>query len=213
MHDVRRAMVQAVEATIPLFASGALSTRWEEPSVLPHFSVRGLAGHLLRAPTVVEAYLDGPPPPARAPLITAAAYYVDALSDSDIEGDAHTLVRARGEEAAAGGPSVVAGEWEAACERLRSRLATEPPNRRVQVYRNHVLLLDEYLRTRLVELCVHADDLAASLGVAPPALPEAATEVAIATLVEVARQRRGDLAVLRALTRRERDDVEALRVM
>ena len=211
MDDVRRAMAQAVEATIPLFGSPVLSTRWDEPSVLADFSVRGLAGHLLRAATVTEAYLDGPAPPRSAKTVTAAAYYVAALADAD--GAVHSLVRARGEEAAAGGPAVVAAEWEAACERLRTRLATEPPARRVQVYRDQVLLLDEYLKTRLVELCVHADDLAASLDVPPPPLPEAATNCAIATLVEIARLRHGDASVLRALTRRERDDVEALRVM
>jgi hypothetical protein len=74
-------------------------------------------------------------------------------------------------------------------------------------------VLDEYLRTRLVELTVHIDDLALSLDVDPPVVPSAAYEVAIGVLVEVGRRRTSDLAVLRALTRRERDDVDALRVL
>jgi hypothetical protein len=37
-------------------------------------------------------------------------------------------------------------------------------------------------------------------------------EIAFANLVEVARVRHGDLAVLRAFTRRERDSVDALRI-
>jgi hypothetical protein len=75
------------------------------------------------------------------------------------------------------------------------------------------MTLDEYLRTRVVELVVHADDLATSLGVelAPPR--PATCSVAIDVLVGVARIRHGDLAVLRALTRRERDQAQALRVL
>ena len=60
---------------------------------------------------------------------------------------------------------------------------------------------------------VHADDLAVSLEVAPPPLPAAAFGSAITTLIEVARICHGDAAVLRALTRRERDTVAALRVL
>ena len=83
----------------------------------------------------------------------------------------------------------------------------------MQVYGDLVLILDDYLVTRLIELVVHGDDLAASLAVTPPPLNAPATGLVIATLVEVARIRHGDPAVLRALTRRERDVVGALRVI
>jgi hypothetical protein len=92
-------------------------------------------------------------------------------------------------------------------------LEGERPGRLVQVYGGLVLSLDDYLVTRLIELVVHADDLAASLGTAPPALPPAATQLVITTLVEVARIRPGDAATVRALTRRDRDAVDALRVI
>ena len=213
MHDVRRAFAEAVTAATPLLAHRELAVRWDQPSALPHFSVRGLAGHLLRGATSVDAYLDRPRPPAGSAAISAAAYYADALSDPDVTGEVHAAIRARGEEAAAAGPTVVAAEWDAAAERLPSRLAAEPPNRLVRVFRDHVLTLDAYLCTRLVEVCVHVDDLATSLDVAPPVLPEAASGFAVSTLVEVARLRHGDTAVLRALARRERDDIEALRVI
>lgn len=213
MHDVRRAFAEAVTATTPLFAHPELAARWDERSALDHFSVRGLAGHLLRGATSVDAYLDRPRPPAGTATISAATYYTDALADSDLTGDMHVAIRARGEEAAAAGAAVLAAEWDAAAERLPSRLAAEPPDRLVRVFRDHVLTLDAYLCTRLIEICVHVDDLATSLGVAPPPLPEAAGGFAVTTLVEVARLRHGDIAVLRALARRERDGVEALHVI
>jgi hypothetical protein len=117
------------------------------------------------------------------------------------------------EDAAAGGPEALAQEWSEATGRLSARLAAEAPDRRMRVFNNLVIGLDDYLATRLVEICIHTDDLALSLGIAPPALPAAATGVAVATLVELARFRHGDTAVLRALARRERDAAAALRVL
>ena len=74
------------------------------------------------------------------------------------------------------------------------------------------ITLDEYLVTRTVELVTHIDDLAASIDVPTPTLPEAALVTAVDCMVEIARLRHGDLAVVRALARRERDPLAALRV-
>jgi hypothetical protein len=76
------------------------------------------------------------------------------------------------------------------------------------------LLLDEYLRICLVEIAVHTEDLALSAGVGVAVRsPGSAVSVAINLLVVVGRKRHGDEAVLRALARRERDPVQALRVL
>ena len=207
-----RALFLEAAAVDPLLASPALAARWDEPSALRHWSVRGLAGHLLRATGSVEAYLDRPEPPAEA-LISPAAYYSAVVGEPDLDSELHAAIRRRGEEAATGGPGQLAADWRATADRLRDRFETEPPSRRLEVYRGMVLTLDDYLGTRLVELCVHVDDLAVSLGEPAPPLPEAATGLAVRVLVDVARRRHGDGAVLRALTRRERDSVGALRVL
>ena len=49
--------------------------------------------------------------------------------------------------------------------------------------------------------------------VPPLELPAPASDVAIDVLVDVARIRHGRVAIIRGLARRERDDVEALRVL
>jgi hypothetical protein len=59
---------------------------------------------------------------------------------------------------------------------------------------------------------VHTEDLALSVGIEPPPPPDDALDIAIRHLVNVARARHGSVAVLRALTRRERDDVDAMRI-
>jgi uncharacterized protein (TIGR03083 family) len=221
MSDIRRLFCAAADATAPLLllAGRAQAARYDGPSALAEFSVRGLAGHLLRAMTSVEGYLDaaGPPavPGAGVEPVTAAAYYATVLGSgpTDINDDLNRSVRQRGVEAAPGRAAELAAVWAATTDRLRSRLAAEPAGRFVSVYGGIVLTLDDYLLTRLVEVVVHGDDLAGSLGVEPPALDRDATGLVIATLVEVARIRHGDTAVVRALTRRERDTVGALRVL
>jgi hypothetical protein len=222
MSEARAVFLEAVAAAVPLLEAPELSARWEEESALARFSVGGLAGHLLRATTSVEAYLDRPEPGAGEEVLSVPAYYAAAVysdigdapyTGPDLDSDLHTAVRARGEEAAAGGPAALAREWSEALGRLRTRLAVEAPDRRVRVFNQLVIGLDDYLATRLVELCIHADDLAVSLGVDPPPLPAAATGLAVATLVDLARLRHGDAAVLRALARTERDAVAALRVL
>jgi hypothetical protein len=75
------------------------------------------------------------------------------------------------------------------------------------------LLIDEYLKTRIVELTVHIDDLARSIEIPSPGLSPDTATVAIAVLVGAARTRHGDRAIINALARRELDEVEALRVL
>jgi uncharacterized protein (TIGR03083 family) len=212
--EIRTLFCDAVDATTPLVGEAALVERFDGPSALAEFSIRGLAGHLLRAITSAEGYLDAPEPDGGPEPISAAEYYATvAAASTGVDDDFNRAIRKRGLEAAPGRPEELVAAWADAAARIRARLAAEAPERRVRVYGDLVLTLDGYLITRLIELVVHADDLAVSLGVAPPPLPVAATGRVIATLVEVGRRRHGDPAVLRALTRRERDDVAALRVL
>jgi hypothetical protein len=202
-----------------LLQQGArLAERFEGPSALAEFSVRGLAGHLRRAITVVEAYLDQPAPEAgagsEAGPASAAEYFAAVLpADRDLDSEFHRAVRQRGIETAPDRPDDFSLLWAESAGNLITRLEQVPDDRLVSVFGGIVLTLDEYLTTRIVELVVHADDLAVSLDVAPALLSPAATGLVIATLVEVARLRHGDSAVVRALSRRERDTAEALRVL
>jgi uncharacterized protein (TIGR03083 family) len=218
MTDIRALVLETVGATAPLLTEPALAERFDGPSALAEFTVRGLAGHLLRAITSVEGYLDGPEPDTgretATEVISAPAYYASVVAGGiDLDSDLRRAIRQRGVEAGSGSPAELAGRWAEAADRLRARLAAEPAGRLVRVYGDLLLTLDDYLVTRLIELVVHADDLAVSLEVAPPPLPAAAFGSAITTLIEVARICHGDAAVLRALTRRERDTVAALRVL
>lgn len=212
--DIRVVFRDTVDAVRPLLAERALRERWEAPSALDMMSVGALAGHLLRATALVDSYLDRPQPDVGpSSVIRPAQYLVQALTDDDLDSALHQSIRQRGEEMAAGGADAVLERWDATATTLRERLQSEPAERMVTVLDAMVLTLDDYLRTRILELCVHSDDLAVSLDLPTPALPDQAVDVAVEILLEVARIRHGGLAVVRALARRERDDVQALRVL
>lgn len=208
---VQKTFLDTGRVAADLLARPEVEAAWDGPSALRGFTVRGLAGHLLRATGSVAAYLDRPEPDGEP--ISAASYYSIAVDEPDLDSEIHRAIRQRGEEQAAGGYEAVRAEAYEVLDRLAQRLAAEPADRKVRAYKDLVLRIDDYLVTRLIELVVHVDDLAVSAGVPVPKLPPEATGLAIGALVEAARVKHGDLAVLRALARRERDEVQALRVL
>ena len=207
--DVRTAYLEAASVASDVIGRREVGDRWNEPSVLDELAVRGLAGHLARAVLQVEWFLDMPEP--SEPPVTAVQYYAELAGFDDLNSELNVGVRARGEETAAGGWARLYLDTGNVLDRLRSRLPTVPRERKVRAF-GRALEIDEYLKTRLIELVVHIDDLALSIGMQPPPLPDAATTYAIAVLIGVARARSGDLEVLRALTRRERAG-DVLRVL
>jgi Mycothiol maleylpyruvate isomerase N-terminal domain len=212
MDDPRHAFLEAASSAADLLGRSEVAEQWSEPSVLAEFTTAGLAGHLLRCLRTVEVYLEDPEPDGVA---TSAAGYYDSIGiTDDISSPLNRDVRSRGEEEAAMGSDRVADEARAVVERLADRLATEAIGRRLRVRDGLIITLDEYLRTRIVELVVHTEDVALSVNL--PYRIEVAPAVAtivIDTLVDLARLRHGDWAVIRALARRERDVVSALHVL
>lgn len=212
MDHLRDLFLESAMCAASLLGRSEVADRWTEASVLPEFTIFGLAGHLLRGIRTVEKYLDGPDPVGAS--INAAGYFDSIAITSDMSSSLNRDVRLRGEEEAKNGNQAVAIEAYAVTERLGARLATEAVDRRIQVLGGLVISLDEYLRTRLVELVLHTEDLALSVDLPDAAeIAPAAVTVAIDTLVNFACLRHGERAVLRALARRERDTVNALRVL
>ncbi|MGO8687704.1 MAG: maleylpyruvate isomerase N-terminal domain-containing protein [Candidatus Dormibacteria bacterium] len=207
MDGTRAAFLAAAGVARDVAGHPGVTLRWEEPSALAEMTVGALVAHLARAVTNVDRLLNAPEPAGEEPR-SAAAYFVPVGPDRDAE--INVRVRATSAEEAVVGHRAVMGQMDRALERLRARLEGEPEGRLVKA-RDEVLGLDDYLRTRLIEIALHTDDLCVSLGRETPALP--GIGVAIEALVEVAALRHGELAVLRALARRERDPDQVLRVI
>jgi hypothetical protein len=209
MAETRAAFLDAAAVARQVVASPGVAIRWEEPSALSEMTVGALVAHLARAVTNVERSLEAPEPPPVAAVISAAAYF--AAVGPDLDSGINVRVRATSAEEALVGHRAVLGGMDRGLDRLRTRLEGEPEGRLVTVRDREVLRLDEYLVTRIIELALHIDDLCVSVGRETPELP--GIGVAIQALVDIAAHRHGELAVLRALARRERDPGQVLRVI
>jgi uncharacterized protein (TIGR03083 family) len=209
VNEVRGAFFEAACSIRPLIASDELRAHWEQPSALQSFSIKGLAGHLVRAVQAPVSYLALDIPPGTEP-VPAVDYYAPVLASMGEAGNRAVIVR--GEENAGGSAADLLEVYDRAITDLTRALDGEPSDRLIRVYMDVVLRYDDYLLSRICEVLIHADDLAVSLGIEPPPTPQMASDLAIDHLVAVARRVHGDRAVLIALSRRERDTVEALRV-
>jgi hypothetical protein len=84
-------------------------------------------------------------------------------------------------------------------------LASAPEDRVVLIpWQGWALSLDDFLLTRMMEIAVHSDDLAVSVGVPAPRLPDTVLQPVIGLLTRLAIRRHGQSAVLSALSRSER---------
>ncbi len=212
--DVRVAFLNAAALTVGLVGERAVAERWASPSALAGFSVGGLVGHIYLATRLVDRHLDRPEPVGRR-LRRPGEYYQTMRVDdpAQIDGEVHRTIRADGEHVARLGPPVLAAKFAELVDRL-GRLVLEHPDRLlVTAVPDAAAKLDDFLANRTVELLVHADDLAVSVGLPTVELPPDAATVAIWSLTAVARERLGDRAVLRALAGRDRQSVQDLRVL
>ncbi len=191
-----------------LVASDKVGRRWTGPSTLELMTVGAVAGHMFlvlrrvgqRAEGIHPGRPDGtqrPSPPSSAGHWT----WLRVGNADDLNGPEHRQVRLDAEHVADWGWEAVRNAYQERIEKVSLLLGGDYPAE-VQIS-GHTLSFLGYLATRVVELVVHADDLACSVDLeAKP--PRAAVDIAIQTMVEAARSVHGDLAVLRALTRPER---------
>jgi hypothetical protein len=206
---VRSAFLDTLRCVVAAIGSEAVAARWDDATVVPPYLVGQLLGHMYNAAAATERYLDAEPPVA--PPAPPALYFAREPS-AEHAAAVNAGIRDRAARVSERGAAALTLDAAALHERLSARLATESDERVVAVMGDIILTLDGYLQSRIVELIVHLDDLAVTLGTdfQPP---EAAIAIAVSYLVDVCRVRNGDLAVLRALSRRERDGVDALRAL
>jgi hypothetical protein len=147
-------------------------------------------------------------------LTDASGYLAAVLGEEDpVSSDLHRGVRLRGAETAADGPSALAAAVRDTVARLGGRLDEATLGRPLRVLDGVTLTVADYLRTRLVELVVHLDDLAVSVERSfADTLPDEAFAEVANVLARVAVHRHGGLATVRSLARRERHP-EAVRAL
>ncbi len=201
----RADFIATARSAADLLRAPEVADAWARPSALPEFGVAGLAGHLayqvLAVPPAVTAPVPTEPTVALLDHYTRVRWIGAALDD-----EINVRIRAEGDAIAAGGPEALAAGVDAAIEELTGLLSAAAPDRvvRIPLWGPWSLALDDFLVTRMMELAVHADDLAVSVGVATPEPPPGAAQTVVDLLSRLAVRRHGATSVLRALSRAER---------
>jgi len=202
--EVRDDFLAAARIAADLLRREAVAAAWSQPSALPEFSVRGLAGHLafqiLAIPRIVAA-----PVPAEPTISLLEHYQRVAWVGAGVDDEINVNIRDGGEREAAEGPAALAAHVDSTLKELSDSLAGEP-NRPVRIafWGPWSLTLDDMLLARTMELVVHSDDLAVSVGIASPEFPGGPFNAVLDLLSRLAVARHGQVAVLRALSRAER---------
>ncbi|MEU9833856.1 maleylpyruvate isomerase N-terminal domain-containing protein [Streptosporangium sp. NPDC048047] len=204
MTGTRADFLSTARSAADLLRGPEVAAAWSRPSALPEFGVAGLAGHLAYQILAVPPLLTGPVP--REETIALLEHYtrVDWIGAS-LDDDINVRIRRGGREVSAEGHAALVARVDAALAELDGALASAE-NRpvRISLWGPWSLTLDDMLITRMMELAVHSDDLAVSVGVATPALPPGAADTVIGLLARLAVRRHGPTGVLRALSRAER---------
>ncbi len=206
--SIRDVFIDAAKRAVDVVEDDRVSNSWDGPSSLEGYSIGELAAHLCRAIVTVDGYLNaGSASIADGSDLDAPDYFLFALGDHDpIDSDHHHGIRQRSADMAASGRSDVLDATRGALDRLSVALPVTGSPFTLSVFGGARMELDEYLRTRIVELCVHTDDLAASIDGLEAELSAEAWRVARETLVELAARKSGDRELALGLSRRERTD-------
>ncbi|WP_370062834.1 maleylpyruvate isomerase N-terminal domain-containing protein [Streptacidiphilus sp. MAP5-3] len=207
MTQVRELYLSVADTAANLLAAPEVAEAWLQPSALAKLSVQGLAGHLAGQVFLIPTVLAEPVP--TEPVISIHEYYARvSWIGSDLDTPFNQAIRSGGEEDAAEGPAALATRVAACVEELRGSLPARL-NRRVRrpTWGPWSIGLDDFITSRLLELVVHSDDLAYSVGLPTPEFPVPAVETVVDLLTRIALRRHGATNVLRALSRSERAPV------
>ncbi|MBO0810317.1 MAG: maleylpyruvate isomerase N-terminal domain-containing protein [Actinobacteria bacterium] len=191
---------------LELIQRAEVADQWQRPSALPKMSVGALACHLGRQ--IVRAAELLPVATGVPPLDSSDAHYRRAAWVTSDSPDDPANDRSTDDAEAALGAAALADRAAGALETVSGLLAGGTAGEVVLIpWQGWSLRRDDFLLTRLLEIVVHADDLALSAGVPAPRFPDEVFAPVRDLLVRLAVNRHGQAAVISALTRRERAGV------
>jgi hypothetical protein len=200
----RHAVLRAADAVVDLVSAPEVGEAWERESALPGMTVGGVTRHLVSQPECAVEFLGIQPVPPHAQQLSLTELYertdwfaapVDAEENTSIRDDFNAMAEGRQEHSVA--------ILEQARTDLPAALAAAGPTTYVP-WQDCLLTTDDFLVVRLMEVVVHGDDLASSVGLPTPAFDDDVLHPALALLAMLGARRHGQDAAVRALAREER---------
>lgn len=195
-------LVPATRLLVALVERPEVAAAWDEESSCAGMSVGALTWHLVNQPRRVVEVLAGPVPDVE-PIPVSEHYARAAWIQQDLDGPANVGVRTRSEEETAAGPDAAAAAAREVLARLDATL-TDAPSTVLLPWTGAALGTEDFVVTRLLEIVVHSDDLAASVGVPVPQFDADVVEPVVRLLADLALRRHGQDALVRTLSRPQR---------
>jgi hypothetical protein len=213
---VIEAYLSAVDWFIGILRCEEVTAVWSEPSCVRRYTVGGVSAHTVHSVMWLEQVLrDSEPMGLR--LVTLGEYFGPNRAGGENDDEPFSVaLRAAAEAFALVGAPMVTAACTVSREGVAGLLAETSAGRAIPVVRvaGGQVPLRDYLRTRVLEIVVHGDDVACSVpAVQAPEPPAASLEICLGVCLELARSRVGAMGALRAFTRAERARPEALRVL
>ena len=200
----RTEFVTACHIAFRLASRPEVAEAWDTESACAGMTVGGLTDHLLGQVRHVTRLL-AEPATVDAPIPLLEHYERAEWVKASAEDEANTSVRDGANEAAAVGRDAVLTGVQPLLDRLPEVLrAPRDPETVFIAWQGWALTTDDFLVTRSMELVVHSDDLAASVGLPTPNFPDTVAAHVVDLLGGVAMRRHGQAAVVRALSRPQR---------
>ena len=199
----RKAVIEATDLIAELVDRPEIAADWTGESSCEGMSVGGLTRHLAGQPASVVALLrlDGSEGAAAETIDVLEHYGRASWLREDVDGETNRSIRADRE--AAEGPDAARALLSRARADLEVVLAHPPPTTYVP-WQGWRLATDDFLVTRLMEIVVHADDLASSVRVATPQFGPTVLDPVFRLLTAIAARRHGQDALVRTLARPQR---------
>jgi hypothetical protein len=197
----RTSFTTAARIALDLASAPEVRGAWRDESACAGMTVGGLAHHLLQqaANTVRLLEMD---PIAEPPIGLFDHYERAAWVTAGHDDDVNVSIRSGSDDVAAEGPDTVLEHAVGALDQLPAALARHRVPDQVRIpWQGWSLTTADFLVTRAMEIVVHSDDLAASVGLATPEFPDGAVREVLGLLTGVAVRRHGQVAVVRALSR------------
>ena len=200
----RSSFVAAATTAFRLASTDEVRAAWDDESACAGMSVGGLAHHLVQQAVSTVRLLEMEPV-AEAPIPLLDHYARAAWVKGGEDDEANVSIREGADSAAEQGPEAVLDHAAAALSRLPDSLTARRLPDQVHIpWQGWSLTTHDFLVTRAMEIVVHSDDLAASVGLETPEFPEEVVHDVLGLLTGVAVRRHGQAALVRALSRPQR---------
>jgi hypothetical protein len=197
-------VVASAVVVADLALSDPVRAAWAAESSCEGMSVGGLAHHLTgQVDSLIMLYADAPHD--SSPIRIIDHYRQAPWANTGLDDEANVGIRTGADQHASAGPDAHAEHVRSALEALPAALARVDDADAVLIpWQGWSLTAADFAVTRLMEMVVHADDLAASVDLETPTFPEEAVRRVVGLLADVAVDRHGQAAVVRTLSRPQR---------